>query len=396
MKILGIIVEYNPFHNGHLHHLKVAKELTSSDFVIAIMSGNFVQRGEPSCIDKFSRTKIALEAGIDLVIELPTLFASASAEFFSFGAIKILSSLNSVDCICFGAETDDIQAMSNVADILLNQPEDFTRALKQNLELGMSFPRARSLALKEYSNILEQPNNILGIEYIKALKRLNSSIVPYAIQRKSVDHNSEYILDNITSATNIRKLLKSGQLEILKKVMPDYVYNIISSLYPKNKICELNDFSHMLQYKLKSTNKNELKTIFGMIEGLENRLTSCASNYFNINEILDKLKTKRYTHTNLQRLLIHTILDIKTSDINNVIHGNDLYARVLGFKKESTELLRVITNNSSIPIITNINDFSKENNNEILRKELMWTDIYNLTLGISTQNIELKEKMIVH
>ena len=232
--VLGIISEYNPFHNGHLHHLSTSKKLTGCDYTIAIMSGNFTQRGSTSIIDKWEKTKIALANGIDLVIELPLLYSISSAENFADGAIKILNSLGIVDYLSFGAETSDINILNRIADILYFEPKEYKTILSHELNKGLSFPKARENALlmylndiRTYSNILSSPNNILGLEYLKALKKHNSFIKPICIPRFESEYNSTNFSNNIASSTAIRNLVKNKSFDIIKDLVPSDAYSIL-------------------------------------------------------------------------------------------------------------------------------------------------------------------------
>ena len=249
MNILGLVVEYNPFHNGHLYHLEKSKEITNATHTVAIMSGNFLQRGEPALFDKYTRAKAAVENGVDLVIELPTLFACQSAEIFSHGAICTLNSLNCIDSVCFGSEVGNIDILYTIANILVNEPDDFKVKLKNYLKEGMLFPSARSNALFDYIshnnlvniskedllNILNSSNNILGIEYIKSIIKLDSNIKPYTITRIKSEYNSEQIDSSICSATAIRKSLKdNNNIELLSNVIPNKTYNVIKDSIENN------------------------------------------------------------------------------------------------------------------------------------------------------------------
>ena len=226
-KVLGIIGEYNPFHNGHLYHLEQSKRMTGANYTVAIMSGNFTERGSTALINKWSRTEIALNNGIDLVIELPVLYATSSAEGFAEGAIKILNSLKVVDYISFGAETSNIDILQEIANILYAEPKNYKALLAQELNKGLSFPKSRENALmlylnnEKYSNIISSPNNILGIEYIKALKKLKSNIKPISIARFEAGYNDTSYTGNIASATAIRNIVKNGGFDILKRLLPD-------------------------------------------------------------------------------------------------------------------------------------------------------------------------------
>ena len=243
-KVLGIIAEYNPFHNGHLYHINESKKAVNADYTIAIMSGNFVQRGDTSLVDKWSKAEMALKNGIDLVIELPLLYSISSAENFAEGSIKILNSLNLVDYLSFGSELCDVNILNEFANFLYYEPKEFVSILNHELSKGFSFPKARENALlmylndiRKYANILSSPNNILAIEYLKALKKYKSSIVPVSIYRKKVDYNSTEIVDNFASATAIRKIAMTNDVWSLRQVMPKSSFDIMYDCLRSRKSC---------------------------------------------------------------------------------------------------------------------------------------------------------------
>ena len=249
-KVLGIIAEYNPFHNGHLFHLNESKKLTGSSYTVSIMSGNFTQRGNTSIIDKWSKAKSAIECGVDLVVELPVLYSTSSAENFAEGAIKILDSLKVVDYLSFGAETADINLLNNIATVLNEEPKEYKSLLSEELKKGLSYPKARENALmiylndiKKYSNVLSSPNNILGIEYIKALKKYNSIIQPIAMPRHESGHNDLNYHGNIASSTAIRNITKNNGFDILRKLMPEPSYtNLIKNIKVEHVVPDLSVF----------------------------------------------------------------------------------------------------------------------------------------------------------
>ena len=243
-KVLGIIAEYNPFHNGHLYHINESKKAVNADYTIAIMSGNFVQRGDTSLVDKWSKAEMALKNGIDLVIELPLLYSISSAENFAEGSIKILNSLNLVDYLSFGSELCDVNILNEFANVLYYELKEFVSILNHELSKGFSFPKARENALlmylndiRKYANILSSPNNILAIEYLKALKKYKSSIVPVSIYRKKVDYNSTEIVDNFASATAIRKIAMTNDVWSLRQVMPKSSFDIMYDCLRSRKSC---------------------------------------------------------------------------------------------------------------------------------------------------------------
>ena len=230
--ILGIVSEYNPFHNGHVHHLQISKQLTNTDFTVAVMSGNFVQRGDTAIVDKWTRAEMALKSGIDLVIELPTVYALSSAENFADGAVKILNSLGVVDFISFGSEIGEITPLLEVANVLYKEPKEFSSLITNQLRSGLSYPKAREIALSQffgssqkYSSIVSNPNNILGVEYLKSLKRHKSHIRPLTIKRDYADYNSTQEKSGIASATAIRTMIQNKKS--IHRVIPYETYELI-------------------------------------------------------------------------------------------------------------------------------------------------------------------------
>ena len=265
-KVLGIIAEYNPFHNGHLYQIEEAKKQTGADYVIAIMSGNFTQRGNTSLVNKWVKANMALQNAVDIVIELPTIYSISSAENFSEGAIKILDSLKVVDTLCFGTETADFAALNNIANILYNEPKEYISMLNHELGKGVSYPKARESALmmylndiKRYANILSGSNNILAIEYLKALKKLKSDMKPYSIQRKKVYYNDEKIVDEFASSTAIRKLVAREQYDELRKVVPKDSYILLGEEIKRgNIVIDIVKFEKEILYQLRSMSLSEI------------------------------------------------------------------------------------------------------------------------------------------
>ena len=320
-KVLGIIAEYNPFHNGHLHHLQTSQSLINADYTVAIISGNFTQRGSTSIVDKWSKAKMALNNGIDLVIELPVLYSISSAENFADGAIKILNSLGIIDYLSFGAETTDINSLRTIADILRTEPPEYKNILSTELDKGLSFPKAREKALLEYTsnldnklyfkNILSSPNNILGIEYLKALKKYNSTIKPLCIKRINAEYNSKNFSNNFGSATAIRELIKNNDYNTIKKLTPECTYSILADNLQNGSIVpEINIFEKEIIYNLRKMSIERIANIPDVSEGLEFSIKKAANSCNNIKEFLDIIKSKRYTLTRLQRILLYVLLDI--------------------------------------------------------------------------------------
>lgn len=391
MKVVGLITEYNPFHNGHKYHLEKSKELAGASHSIAVMSGNFLQRGEPALFDKWERAKMAVKEGVDLVLELPTVFSCNSAEFFAQGSINLLNSLNIVNYVCFGSEDGELKNIDLISELLINEPLEFKRILKKNLDLGYTFPSARQNAIEEYLgdrldtiDILNTPNNILGIEYIKALKLLNSSIKPLTIKRIKADYNSKKIEYDICSATAIRSLLQNNHenLKAVSGVVPLESFKIIKETISKGKgPIFAKDLEQIILFVLRTTSTNELSHIHDITEGLENRLKNGSMLSTCYNELLQYLKTKRYTMTRLQRILIKTILGISKQDIAILVKDlGPQYIRVLGFNAKGAELLKKIKKESRLPIITNLKRFNPQNEGakRMIEIDVTSTNIYTL------------------
>lgn len=361
MNIVGIIAEYNPMHNGHLYHIKEAKRLANAEHAIVIMSGSFTEQGNICTLDKFTRAKIAIENGADLVIELPTIYSTSSAEMFAFGAVNILNSLGVVTHLAFGSEASNIKDLETIANVCITQKEDILEKSKEYIKNGFTHPRAYATALTEFlpENLSEEttkPNNILGIEYLKALKLLKSQIKPVLVHRLNSSHSDIKILNTneYASSTAIRETLNSNSLEIaidnIKNVVPkntlDYIkagnFNTNEKLWP------------MLKYEILKLNIQGLKNIAEVTEGLENRIYNACINSNSYDEFIFNTKAKRYTLSRIKRICIYIILGI-TKDLKK--HLSDAnYIRILKVKKSSKHLLSKIAANTTIPLITKITD----------------------------------------
>ena len=405
--VLGIISEYNPFHNGHLHHLSTSKKLTGCDYTIAIMSGNFTQRGSTSIIDKWEKTKIALANGIDLVIELPLLYSISSAENFADGAIKILNSLGIVDYLSFGAETSDINILNRIADILYFEPKEYKTILSHELNKGLSFPKARENALlmylndiRTYSNILSSPNNILGLEYLKALKKHNSFIKPICIPRFESEYNSTNFSNNIASSTAIRNLVKNKSFDIIKDLVPSDAYSILMDNIKNGHIVEdLSTFEKEIIYVLRKMPIEEISNLPDVSEGLEFSIKNAANSCNSIVELLNLIKSKRYTQTRIQRILLYTLLGITKKDIE-ISKSTLPYIRILGFNGNGKNLISEISRiNPKLKLITSVKKFVDTNKNKnlnlMLNKDIFATNVY--TIGFeydSLNNLDFKNGII--
>ncbi len=399
MKILGLITEYNPFHNGHLYHLNMSKNITGATHTIAIMSGNFVQRGEPAIAHKWERAKMAVKSGVDLVIELPTLYACSTAEFFAHGAISLLNSLKAVNCVSFGSEAGDLNLLSKIADILVDPPAQLLVILKNYVNLGFTFPIARSKAIIKYlekakhyktdkliliDDTIKNPNNILGIEYLKAIKRLDSPIIPITISRKSAHYSDPKILtDPIASATAIRShIFNNRPLSDIDHVIPNSTFDILSSNIDAGfaPISNMN-FEKPILTILRRGYSDDIKNVFDVSEGLENKIFRCSIKVNTLPELFDCIKSKRYTLTRLQRILTHVLLNIDKNDIfYSNKKGGPRYARILAFNTKGREILRTLKNSSSIPIISNLKHYRPQDEaaRKMLDIDIRATNIYSL------------------
>ena len=391
MKILGIIAEYNPMHTGHIYHINEAKKITHSDYVVAIMSGSFTEQGNIALIDKFTRAKFAIENGIDIVIELPSIFAVSDAGNFASKAIQILNDLNIIDSICFGAENDNISLFNKTTDILIEKDEQIWIDIKEELKKGNSFAKARNNVLtnylgKEEIKLINSPNNILALEYLKNLKLTNSSIIPYAILRNN-DFNDDKLNENYTSSTSIRNVLeKNIDIQILKKYLTQYIYNYIQT----SSLLFNKDFFEILKYKIISMSINDIKNINGVSEGIENKIKKEIIDVYSYEDYIFKLKSKRYELSKIKRILINILLGITKTDFDKLKSEDANYAHILAFNHNKKELLSNLANNSKIPVLTSLN----KKNISILnskQKELLNFDIYSSNIYSSLNKTKLNK-----
>ena len=406
-KVLGIIGEYNPFHNGHLYHLEQSKQLTGSTYTVAIMSGNFTQRGSTSLIDKWSKTEAVIQSGIDLVIELPVLYATSSAENFADGAIKLLNSLKVVDYVSFGAETSDIEILNRFADILYREPKQYKTILSHELNKGLSFPKARENALlmylndiRKYANVLSSPNNILGIEYLKALKRQKSNIKPVSITRYEAGYNDITYSGNIASSTSIRNIIKNGGFDILRRLLPASSYRIlIENMKQGHIVPDLSAFEKQIIYNLRKMDISEIAELPDVSEGLEFSIKKAANSCNTLTEFLNIIKSKRYTMTRIQRILLYSLLGITKKDMA-MSKKVTSYIRVLCLNNRGKFLISEIAKaNPKLEIVTSVKRFMDGNSNKNLKlmldKDIWATNVYTLGYELdSWNNLDFTKKLI--
>lgn len=411
-RVLGIIAEYNPFHNGHMYHLQKAKEQSGAQYCICVMSGNFVQRGNTSIVNKWKKAEMALLNGVDLVIELPTIYSVASAEGFSLGAIKLLNNLKIVDAISFGTETSDFAALNNISSIVNEEPMKYKSILNSELKKGLSFPKARENALmlylndnKRYDNILNTPNNILAIEYLKALKKIKSTIQPIPIKREKVYYNDNVIVDEFASATAIRKLLKNEEFSEIRKVVPKSTYQILKKETEfGNVVLDLSRYEKEIIYNLRRMTVSEIAELPDVNEGLEHSLKNAANYSNDITNLINIVKTKRYTVTRIQRILICALLGITKRDVG-MAKKAEPYIRVLGFNEKGKELIsRINKQNPKATVITSVKKFQDKNNNNknskiykrLLDIDIFSTNVYTMACkSESLANLDYTKNMVI-
>ena len=348
MKKVGIICEYNPFHNGHIYHLQKIKEMYPDSMIILVMSTSFTMRGEISILNKWDKTNIALMYGVDLVIELPTFYSTNSADIFAEGAIRLLNYLN-CDYLVFGSESNDVELLNNLANIEINNPL-YESKVKEYMELGNNYPTSMGKALNDLSGkTINLPNDLLGLSYIKEIIKQKANIIPITIQRTN-DYHDSLISNEITSAKSIRLAIKNN--ENIKNTVPKETFDKIIKTNIEEKYYKL------LKYKILSDIDN-LNSYLDVDEGLDNLIKKNIIKANSYQELIKKIKTKRYTYNRLNRMFIHILLNIKKSDINKRKEIN--YIRVLGFSKTGKKYLKEIRNYINIPIITNYSDLNDNN-----------------------------------
>ncbi len=391
MKTAGVITEYNPFHNGHKYQLEQIKKQTGSDYIIVVMSGNFVQRGQPAIIDKYSRTRMALECGADLVLEMPVVCATASAEYFAAGGIEVLKNTDVVDTLCYGVETVDHDIAKSVAGVLKNPPDEYSNKLKNYMQSGMSFPVARSKALSEFlvssdkytdinsdiADFISSPNNILAIEYEKAL--IGTDITGFPIQRVGEGYHSTSSDSALASATAIRKLLSaldccddiSQKAAKLSHIMPQNCADILLESFNAGHIVFPDNISDMLYYRLLSEKDNGFEKYADCTKELSSKIIKNIYKYESFTQFCELLKSKNLTYTRLSRVLIHILLDIKND--GHAAYHTAPYLRVLGFRKSSAALMHEIKKRATAPLITKVADAPYD----LIATDIFAADVYN-------------------
>ena len=357
MKVYGIVAEYNPFHNGHKFQIDEIRKKAGDCAIVSVMSGNYVQRAETAVMSKYARAKAALLGGVDLVLELPMPYAISSAERFAYSSVHILNSLGAVTDISFGSECGSISLLQKAEEALYD--ENVNLKLKAELKNGASYPAARFAAVRdvfgaETAAVLSEPNNILAVEYIKALKALSSDMKPHTVKRTGASHDSDEYVGNIASASKIRELIRSNAHTGL--FLPSDSQAVLT-----NEIA-IGDFNN----------------IYGVGEGIENRLLSAAASARNLTELYDFAKTKRFTHSRIRRVVLNSFFGIT----NDITLSDPPYIRVLGFTHKGKDILRIARKNASLPIVMTVGDVKKLGglSERLYSLECRTTDIFNMTL----------------
>ena len=360
MKITALITEYNPFHNGHAYHIEQSRHITGADFIVVVMSGNFVQRGEPAVFDKSLRAEMALRCGADLVLEIPARFACGSAEYFAEGAVSLLNGLGCVDFLCFGSEAGTLPVLSEIAAVLAEEPASYKSALKTALKTGLCFPAAREAALTEilcgtgflspsqFHNLLIQPNNILGIEYLKALKKFRSSIIPITIRRIGNHYHDAKMNGQFASATALRQQIfkQNTKPAALSTYIPQDALAVLSPLPPA--VCA-DDFSQMLHYRLLTADDwNVFADYFDVPEDLARRIFAARYEFTTFTEFSALLQTRNYTVPSVRRALLHILLQFPAEPQIRTAG----YTRILGFRKDASSLLHIIKEHGQLPLLS--------------------------------------------
>ncbi|MGN1142537.1 MAG: nucleotidyltransferase family protein [Oliverpabstia sp.] len=403
MKIAGIIAEYNPFHTGHAYHIQKTREITGADFIIVVMSGDFIQRGGPAFLSKHHRTKMALLGGADLVFELPATHSCQSAEHFARSGVELLNGLGCVDYLSFGSELGDICPFLTIGNLLATEPEVFRQLLKENLKTGLSFPAARARALEEYlctesfcpeslpdwsadysvsEDLLKNPNNILGIEYCKALYRTRSQIQPVTVRREGNGYHETSLGSDLPSASAIRNLCSDKQKDdLLASCFPSEIFSLMKSEDWFSHTLEEQDFSLLIRWLLMASDIKKLTVFQDINEDLARRILNVRDQYENFSQFVSLIKTKDMTYTRICRALFHAILDIR--EIPELS-----YARLLGFRRSASPVMHEIKKRGELPLLTKLADSSRlldKKSLALLKQNTRISNLYETVLSEKTQ-----------
>ena len=354
MRIVGLITEYNPFHNGHLHHLQESLRVTGADAGVAVMSGHFLQRGEPALVDKWVRTKMALAAGVDLVLELPFPFACNSAPYFAMGAVQTLNALGVVDTLCFGSESGEVAPLQKIAHLLVDRSDAIEEGTRKRLRQGVSYPAARVEVMAELApdlslETIASPNNILGIEYLRALQVTASSIQAFTIPRLGADYHSTDVSGHIASATGIRKLVAGG--DKFDHLLPADCRKILKQALGEGRYLDYGRLFTSLQTFLLQEVES-LRSLYQVGDGLEQRLVDAAMAATNYADLADSIKSRHWTLTRIQRILSYVLLQVTNGEMHGFLQQGPMYLRLLGATEKGREVLSRARAKRSLPMIS--------------------------------------------
>ena len=382
MKVSGIVCEYNPFHNGHLFHIRKTRE-NGATHVVAVMSGNFVQRGDVAVIDKLERARLAVRSGADLVIELPVQYCLASAENFASGAVYLLDSLGAVDELSFGSECGDVEKLLKAMETVDTAAVTHAEEIKSIMEKGYTYPRALNSVVNGYdpnaATIIAEPNNTLAIEYLRALKRFDSNIRPYTVKRVNVSHDSYETDNGFTSASNIRDMIERGAL--VDEFTTNEWAQTIKTAISKGEIASFSRLERVMLYKLRTSNLDEIERICDVGQGLEHRIYG-ARMAGSIDELLFTVKTKRYTMARIRRIMLDLLIGVTKEDMKQL----PPYGRILAFNERGREVLARAKDRAKIPFASSIAKLSQLSDiaERFAELEIRASDIYGLALETVT------------
>jgi predicted nucleotidyltransferase len=395
MRVLGIIAEYNPFHFGHLYHLKKSKDLVQADYTIAVMSGHFTQRGEAAITDKWIRAEAAVRCGIDLVLELPVVYAAQTAELFAYGGIQMLNHTGLTTHVSFGSETGSLEPLVEIADILASEDQTYKDILKIYLQQGLSFPTARYRAILDYmkmnrsiddtqiKKMLAGSNSILAIEYLKALKQTGSTILPVTIPRISSAYRSHWIIKGAASATSIRReIFQHGMSRKVQEAVPEATFRVLNDAFEEGMgPMDNSSLENLILGLIRRSSAAEIASWMDVGEGLENRIKESIRKSSGLDEALSMIKTKRYVHTRLQRILIHGLLGLTTETFGRLNDDTGpKYLRILAFSKDAAPLLKRLKETARVPVITKAAHITRydEAVQEMFAFDCLASDLYGL------------------
>ncbi|MDR2132316.1 MAG: nucleotidyltransferase [Clostridiales Family XIII bacterium] len=391
--MVGIVAEYNPFHNGHLLHIESSVKLADADGVVAVMSGNFVQRGEPALIDKWRRARTAVENGVDLVVELPFFYATGSAEHFASGAVRLLDAMGCVTHLSFGCEEGSVAPLAEAARVLAEESPAFKETLRAALKSGMSFPRARAEALRKEAGdasarLLDHPNNILAVEYLKQCALIESHLTPLAVKRAGAGCFEADPRGRIAGAAAIRDLFFAGRTEEALRYMPKWEGSLDAQ--------RLDMYFTLIAAAVRLKNVSELRAVVSASEGLENRLLRALDAAFDMPSLLAAMETKRYTKTRIRRFLLHALFGLTRERFAAFDAAWPGYLRVLALSEKGGGLLRLVKARTDMPIVTNPGKRRLESPLAVgLAADILASDIYNLVGGAARGGADYRTRPFV-